>query len=77
MYNKTYQYDKNQSPEYESTDTLENAVLVSTVYWYNQRVESIQHDEDLMSLALIHTSRELPKFYSFINFKLCTRYVGI
>lgn len=25
---KTYQYDKNRSPEYESTDTLENSVLV-------------------------------------------------
>jgi hypothetical protein len=45
--------------------------LSGIVYWYNRRVESIQHDNDLMSLALIHTSIELPKFYSFRNFKLC------
>ena len=45
--------------------------LLGTVYWYNHRVESIQHDNDLIGLALIHTSRELPKFHSFKNFKLC------
>lgn len=50
--------------------------LSGIVYWYNQRVESIQYDNDLMSLALIHTSRELPKFYSFKNFKLCDSLCG-
>lgn len=50
--------------------------LSGTVYQYNQREVSIQHDYDLTSEVLIHTFTELPKLQSFKNFKLCNSLHG-
>jgi len=41
MNHKTYQYDKNHSPEYKSTDKMENAVLVR--YSVPVQPESTEH----------------------------------